>query len=136
MDPISPPGHKARLVLVPKKRLPGKGEAAKGRERFYAVVEATAERDGGDGDSGGDEGLVGSGGGGASGSKQGGAGANDEGGSSTPAGASGIVSSGVKALIAKLQGSQYETTTRGTRHQGPARLLAEAVYVIGRGGKR
>lgn len=44
--------------------------------------------------------------------------------------------SGAKALIARLCAFEYETKTRGVRHQPPARMLAEAAYVIGRGGKR
>ena len=99
MEPLAPPGRSARLIAVPKKRLPAQGVAALGRERFSAFVEATQPPQGDV--AGGDSG-----------------------------------DGGAKALIATLGASTYETKTRGTRHQGAARLLAEAAYVIGRGGSR
>lgn len=114
MDPLKPPGRKARLLVVPKKRLPAQGGAAKGHERFYAFVEATEPRDGGEGEEG-----------------ESGGGETKE----TEGGGGGSVR-GAKALVSQLVANEYETKTRGTRHQGAARLLAEAAYVIGRGGSR
>jgi hypothetical protein len=167
MDPVTPPGHRARLVVVPKKRLPGQGPGSRGRERFYAFVEKTLEPggkesgegsegqrvEGGEGDerdevaataaaaaagggAAGDDAAAEGGGGGdaaaAGGSGSGGGG--DGGGSGAFGGA--VISAGARALISRMGALEYETRTRGARHQGAARLLAEAMYVIGRGGKR
>lgn len=176
MDPLSPPGGKARLVVVPKKRLPDQSEEKKGRERFYAFVEATRGASGGEQPAGGGgdarDGVSGGRGAGGEGGSKGGAeggeieksvggeggqggksvggseGEKESGGSGRvqevggggegphEGGGGGGTSSGAKELIASLGAEEYETKTRGVRHQGAARLLAEAVYVIGKGGKR
>jgi hypothetical protein len=101
--------------VVPKKRLPSQSDRDKGHERFYGFVEATAPRE-----AGGEEGRGGQGG--------------EEEGQGEGQGEGGLL--GAKALVARLGGKEYETKTQGTRHQGAARVLAEAAYVIGKGGQR
>lgn len=130
MDPLSPPGRKARLVVVPKKRLPSHG----GHERFYSFVQAVAER-GDTAAAAGGGGSGGSGGGDGSADPDEGQAAPSSGGADQGDKAAGRLA-GAPALLASLGAHTYETKTRGTRHQGAARLLAEAVYVIGKGGGR
>lgn len=138
MDPLVPAGHRARLVIVPKKRLPGQRKGERGRERMFAYVEATEpleqqqqqaeeeqkqqQQQGKYGEQQQEE------------EKQQPTTGPDER-SEEPA-STGGGGSGAKALIARLCAFEYETKTRGVRHQPPARMLAEAAYVIGRGGKR
>lgn len=116
LDPLSPPGHKARLVVVPKKRLPAQAGDKRGRERFYGFVEATAPRAASDAGGAGGGTAEAEGEGEAKGAAVAGERAGKGEGAEAGGGeAGGLV--GVKALVARLGAEEYETKTRGTRHR-------------------
>ena len=47
-----------------------------------------------------------------------------------------VVSESVTDITSEMTASENETKTRGTRHQGAARVVGEGTYVIAKGGSK